>query len=197
MGLAVRAMVVGAVVAAAVLPTGCERSLAPDRAAAISSRAQVVPAARALYRALLAASNRSVDLLDWGYTPCGTRTGTIAYTVSMRLFAFAPYQNTHFGAYRLQVVRIVRAEGWALQRHLSSRGVTLPTVPSAYYRLSRRDATASLTGTLSLAGDVNPLVGVGGVVLMSGPCVDAGDAARSMQSTSGSPPFPVPSPAPS
>ena len=196
MRLAVRGTVTSAVVALAVLLTGCERS-APDRTAANSSRAQVVPAAHALYRALLARSNRSVDLLDWGYTPCGTRTGTLAYTVSMRLFAFAPYQNTHFGAYRRQVVRIVRADGWTLRRHLSSRSVTLPTVPSAYYQLSRRDGTASLTGTLSLAGDVNPLVGVSGIVLMSGPCFDAGDAARSMQSTGGSPPFPVPSPAPS
>jgi hypothetical protein len=197
MRLAVRGMVVAAVVALAVPLTACERSVAPDRTAADSSRAQVVPAARALYRALLARSTRSVDLLDWGYTPCGTRSGTLAYTVSMRLFAFTPYQNTHFGTYRLQVVRIVRAEGWALRRHLSSRSVTLPTVPSAYYRISRQDGTASLTGTLSLAGDVNPLVGVSGIILMRGPCFDAGGAARSMQSMSGSPPFPVPRPAPS
>jgi hypothetical protein len=112
----------------------------------------------------------------------------------MRLFAFAPSQNTHFGAYRQQVVRMVRAAGWMMRRQLSTRIVTLPTVPSAYYRLSRQDGKIKLTGLLSLAGDVNPLVGVSGILTVHGPCFDADDAAGRLQSHSGSPPFPVPSP---
>ena len=121
----------------------------------------------------------------------------LSYTISMRVYAFAAFQNTHFEPFRRQVVSIVRAGGWTLRRRPSNRAVTLPTVPSGYYRLSRRDGPAGLTGKVSLTGDVNPLVGVSGIISISGPCFDAGGAAGSLQSGEVSRPFPVPSPAPS
>jgi hypothetical protein len=115
----------------------------------------------------------------------------------MRLFAFAANQNTDFEAYRHRVVSIVRSVGWTLRRRPPTRSVTLPTVPSAYYWLSRRDRKVSLTGKLALVGDVNPLVGVSGTISVNGPCVDADGAAGSLQSRSVSPPFPRPRPSPS
>ena len=187
------AAVVGTALAAVL--AGCGHSAAPDAAAAARSRAQVVPAARELYQTLFKPSARSVDLLDWGYRPCGTRTATLAYSISMRLFAFSAGENTDFEAYRHRVVRMVRAVGWTLRRRPPTRSVTLPTVPSAYYRLSRRDAKISLTGRLALVGDVNPLVGVSGTLSVRGPCFD--DTAGSLRSDSVRPPFSLPGPSPS
>jgi hypothetical protein len=186
-----------AVIALAVVLAGCGQSAAPDGAAAARSRAQVVPAARELYQTLVDTSARSVDVLDWGYKPCGTGTGTLSYGISMRLFAFTTRQNTHFAAYRHQVVSLVRPLGWTLRSRPSTRSVTLPTVPSAYYLLSRRDGKVNLTGLLSIAGDVNPLVGVSGILSVNGPCFDADGAAQRLQSHSGRPPIPASSPSPS
>lgn len=197
MRLAASGKVPAAVIALAAVLVGCGQNAAPDGAAAARSRAQVVPAARELYQTLFETSARSVDLLDWGYKPCGTGTATLSYSISMRLFAFAASQNTDFEAYRQRVVSIVRAGGWTLRQRPSSRSVTLPTVPSAYYWLSRRDGKVSLTGKLALAGDPNPLVGVSGTISVSGPCFDADGAAGSLQSHSVSRPFPLPSPSPS
>ena len=197
MRLAASGKVAAVVIALAAVLAGCEQNDAPDGAAAARSRAQVVPAARELYQKLFETSTRSVDVLDWGYKPCGTGTATLSYSISMRVFAFAAGQNTDFEAYRRQVVSIVSAGGWALRRRPPSRSVTLPTVPSAYYRISRRDGRVSLTGKLSLAGDVNPLVGVSGIISISGPCFDADGAAGNLQSHSAGPPFPLPGPSPS
>ncbi len=197
MRLAARGKVRAAAIVLAVLLAACEQNTTPDGSAAATSRTHAVPAARELYNTLSETNARSVDVLDWGYQPCGTGPTTLAYSISMRLFAFVSSQNTHFGAYRQQVVRMVRAAGWTMRRRLSTRSVTLPTVPSAYYRLSRQDGKVKLTGLLSLAGDVNPLVGVGGILTIDGPCFDAGSAAGKVQSHSGSPPFAVPGPIPS
>ncbi len=196
MRLAMSRKCIAAAVATAALLSGCDQSRSPH-APAQMSRAQVVPAARALYQALLATSTRSVDLLDWGYTPCGTGEAKLSYRISMRLFAFAAGQNTDFEAYRRRVASIVRAAGWSLRRRPATRSVTLPTVPSADYRLSRRHGMVGLTGRLALVGDVNPLVGVSGMVSMSGPCFDAGGAAGSLEANSAGPPFPTRDPAPS
>lgn len=197
MRLAARARAAAAVIAVAAVLAGCGQTAAPDRAAAARSRAQVVPAARELYQTLFKTSARSVDLLDWGYRPCRTGTPTLSYSISMRLFAFATSENTDFEAYRRRVVSMVRAVGWTLRRRPPTRSVTLPTVPSAYYWLSRRDGKVSLTGKLALAGDVNPLVGVSGTLSVNGPCFDAAGAAGSLQGHSVSPPFALPSPSPS
>jgi len=128
MRLAASGKVPAAVIALAAVLVGCGQNAAPDGAAAARSRAQVVPAARELYQTLFETSARSVDLLDWGYKPCGTGTATLSYSISMRLFAFAASQNTDFEAYRQRVVSIVRAGGWTLRQRPSSRSVTLPTV---------------------------------------------------------------------
>ena len=160
MRLAASGKVPAAMIALAAVLAGCGQSAAPDGAAAARSRAQVVPAARELYQTLFETSARSVDLLDWGYKPCATGTATLSYSISMRLFAFAASQNTDFEAYRHRVVSMVRAVGWTLRRRPPTRSVVLPTVPSAYYWLSRRDRKVSLTGKLALVGDVNPLVGL-------------------------------------
>jgi hypothetical protein len=185
------------VIALAVVLAGCGQSAAHDGAAAARSRGHVVAAAREVYQTLFETSARSVDLLDWGYKPCGTGTTTLSYSISMRLFAFAANENTDFEAYRRRVVSMVRALDWTLRQRPPTRSVTLPTVPSAYYWLSRRDGKVSLTGKLALAGDVNPLVGVGGTISVDGPCFDADGAAGSLQSSGVSPPFRRPSPSPS
>jgi hypothetical protein len=186
-----------ALIVLAAVAAGCGQSTAHDGAAAARSRAQVVPAARDLYQRLFRTSARSVDLLDWGYTRCGAGTAMVSYSISMRLFAFAPSQNTDFDAYNRRVVSIVRAAGWTLRRRPSTRSVTLPTVPSAYYRIGRRDRKVRLTGDLSLAGDVNPLVGVSGTIVVSGPCFDADGSAGSLESRRDNPPFSPPGPSPS
>ena len=196
MRLAASGKVAAVVIALAAVLAGCEQNdAAPGGVAAARSRAQVVPAARELYQKLFETSARSVELLDWGYEPCGT--ATLSYSISMRVFAFAANQNTDFEAYRRQVVSIVSAGGWTLRRRPANRSVTLPTVPSAYYRLSRRDGKVSLTGKLSLAGDVNPLVGVSGIISINGPCFDADGTAGNLESHSVGPPFPVSGPSPS
>ncbi len=194
MRLASGGKVRAAAIVLVILLAACDHDASTDGTPAAKSRAHTVPAARELYNALSETNARSVDVLDWGYKPCGTGTTMLSYSISMRLFAFAPSQNTHFGAYRQVVVRMVRAAGWTLRRRLSTRRVTLPTVPSAYYRLSRQEGNVKLTGLLSLAGDVNPLVGVGGILTIDGPCVDADGAAGTLQSHNGSPPFAAPSP---
>jgi hypothetical protein len=196
MRLAARGRVAAAVIAVAAVLAGCVQNAAPDGAAAARSRAQAVPAARELYQTLFAASPRSVDLLDWGYKPCGTGAAALSYSISMRLFAFAAGQNTDFEAYRHRVVSMVRAVGWTMRQRPPTRSVTLPTVPSAYYWISRRDGKVRLTGKLALAGDVNPLVGVSGTISVDGPCFDADGAAGSLQRHSVSPPFSLPSPSP-
>lgn len=197
MRLAASGTVRAAVIVLAALLVACGQSAASGGGAAAISRAHAVPAARQLYRTLFETSARSVVVLDWGYTPCGGGATTLSYSISMRLFAFTPSQNTHFEVYRHQVVRMVRAAGWTMRQRPSTRSVTLPTVPSAYYRLSRQEGKANLTGLLSLAGDVNPLVGVSGILTVHGPCFDAGGAAARLQSHGGSPPFAVRVPSPS
>jgi hypothetical protein len=182
-----------AVIVIAAALAGCQHSAAPDGATAARSRAEVVPVARELYQALSETSARSVELLDWGYQPCGPGTGRLSYGISMRLFAFAARRNADFEGYRQRVVRIVRAAGWTLRQRPPTRSVTLPAVPSAYYRLSRHDAKTGLTGTLALVGDENPHVGVSGTISLSGPCLDAGPGADSVQSHTAGPPFPLPS----
>lgn len=192
MRLAAGAKIAAAVIALAAALTSCEQqNTAHTGTAPAESRAQVVPAAHELYQTLFRASPRSVDLLDWGYQPCGTGTATLSYSISLRLFAFAATQDTDFDAYRHQVVSLVRSVGWTLRPQPSRRSETLPTVPSAYYRLSRRDGKVSLSGRLGLVGDVNPLVGVTGTISVNGPCFDAGGAAGSLQSQPVSTPFPV------
>ena len=186
--------IAAAAIAGAALLISCDQNTAPDSAAAARSRAQIVPAARELYRTLFTASARSVNLLDWGYQPCGNATTTLSYNISLRLFAFAAGQDTEFGAFRRQVVRLVRGDGWLLRRRPPSRSEALPTVPSAYYRLSKRDGKISLSGAMGLVGDVNPLVGVTGTISLNGPCFDAGGAAESLQSHADRAPFPLPSP---
>jgi hypothetical protein len=188
-----------AIVLAAVL-TSCEQHTphtAHSGPAAARSRVQVVPAARELYQMLAAANARSVGLLDWGYAPCGTGTATLSYSVSLRLFAFADRQNTDFDPFRRQVVGLVRAAGWTLRQRPPTRSETLPTVPSAYYRLSRHEGKVHLSGRLGLVGDVNPLVGVTGTISVDGPCFDADGAAGSLQSRPVRAPFPLRSQAPS
>lgn len=197
MRLAAGGKIAAAAITAAVLLISCDRNAAPDSAAAARSRAQVVPAARELYQTLFAASARSVDLLDWGYQPCGDATAMLSYSISLRLFAFAAGQDTEFAAFRRQVVRLVRGDGWMLRRRPPSRSEALPTVPSAYYRLSRREGKVTLSGAMGLVGDVNPLVGVTGTISLDGPCFDAGGAAGSLQSHAVRAPFPLPSPSPS
>lgn len=172
----------------------CDQNTTHGGAAAAGSRAQVVPAARELYQTMFSASARSVGLLDWGFQPCGTGTATLSYGISLRLFAFAATQNTDFDAYRHQVVSLVRSVGWTLRQQPSSRSETLPTVPSAYYSLSRPEGKVRLSGRLGLVGDVNPLVGVTGTITVNGPCFDAGDAAGTLESHQVSAPFPLPSP---
>jgi hypothetical protein len=193
MRLAAGANIAAAVIAVAAALASCEQqNTAHGGAAPAKSHAQVVPAAHELYQTLFKASPRSVDLLDRGYQPCGTGTATLSYGISLRLFAFAAAQNTDFDAYRHQVVSLVRSVGWTLRPQPSSRSETLPTVPSAYYSLSRREGEVSLSGRLGLVGDVNPLVGVNGTISVNGPCFDADGAAGSLQSQPVSAPFPVP-----
>jgi hypothetical protein len=192
--------IAAAVLVLAALLTGCEQNsahTAHSGPAAARSRAQVVPAARELYQTLAEANARSVDLLDWGYAPCGSGTAALSYSVSLRLFAFADRQNTDFDPFRRQVVSLVRAAGWTLRQRPPTRSETLPTVPSAYYRLSRHEGTVNLSGRLGLVGDVNPLVGVTGTISVNGPCFDADGAAESLQSQPVRAPFPVHSSAPS
>lgn len=197
MRLAARGNIAAAGVALAAVLAGCGQSTSHGGIAAARSRAQVVAAARELYQTMFKTSAQSVDLLDWGYRPCGTGTSRLSYSISMRLFAFAPLQNTDFDAYQHQVVSLVRAVGWTLRRQPPTRSVALPTVPSAYYRLGRREGKVSLSGELGLVGDVNPSVGVSGTMSVNGPCFDAdGAAAGSLQSHPVSPPFPLPSPSP-
>lgn len=194
MRLAAGGNIAAAVIALAAALAGCEQNAAHSGTAAAMSRAQVVPAARELYQTLFNASPQSVDLLDWGYQPCGSGTSTLSYNVSLRLFAFAPSQNTDFDAYRQQAVRLVRSAGWALRPLPPTRSETLPTVPSAYYSLSRRQGKVNLSGRLGLVGDVNPLVGVTGTISLNGPCLEADGAAGSLQSHSVRAPFPPASP---
>ena len=114
MRLAAGAKIAAAVIALAAALTSCEQqNTAHAGTAPAESRAQVVPAAHELYQTLFRASPRSVDLLDWGYQPCGTGTATLSYSISLRLFAFAVTQDTDFDAYRHQVVSLVRSVGYA------------------------------------------------------------------------------------
>jgi len=185
-----------AIVLAAVL-AGCGHSMAGGRAAAARSRAQVVPAARELYQTLFNASARSVTVLDGAYLPCGTRKTKLYYSISLRLFPFTGRQDTNFDAYRNRVVSLVRGDGWTLRQRPSARTVTMPSVPSAYYWLSKREGKVTLPGTLGIFGDPKPSVGVGGTISVNGPCFDADGAAGSLQSHPVTSPLPWPSTSPS
>lgn len=172
---------------------GCGHSTADGSAAAASSRAQVVPAARELYQTLYNASPRSVAVLDGAYVSCGTGKTTLSYSITLRLFPFAVGPDTDFDPFRNRVVSLLRSAGWTLRPRPVARSVTLPFVPSAYYWLSKREAKVTLSGKLGMSGDQHPAVGVGGTLSVNGPCFDAHGAAGSLQSHPVSSPLPSPS----
>ncbi len=184
-----------AIVLAAVL-AGCGQSTADGRAAAARSRAQVVPAARELYQTLFNASARSVAVVDGAYLSCGTGKTKLYYSISLRLFPFAG-QDTNFDAYRNRVVSLVRGDGWTLRQRPTARIVTMPSVPSVHYWLSKRAGKVTLPGTLGIFGDPKPSVGVGGTISVNGPCFDADRAAASLQGHPVSSPLSSPSTSPS
>jgi len=190
----VRLTVSGTIAAAAIVLVavlaGCGHSTADGMAAAARARAQVVPAARELYQTLFSASPQSVTVLDGAYLPCETGKTKLYYSITLRLFPFTGRHDTNFNAYRDRVVSLVRGDGWTLRSRPSARTVTMPLVPSAYYRLSKREGPVTLPGTLGLFGDPKPSVGVGGTILVNGPCFDAHGAAGSLRN------HPVTSPLP-
>jgi hypothetical protein len=181
-------------IAVAIVLTSCEQNTVHNGAAAARSRAQVVAAARQLYQTLYEASPQAVDLFDSGYQLCGNGSTMLSYNVSLRLFAFADTQNTDFDAFQHQAVGLVRSVGWTLRPQPLTRSEALPTVPSAFYGLSKRAGRSGLSGRLALVGDVNPLVGVTGTLAVNGPCFDADGSAGRLESQPASPPFPLPSP---
>jgi hypothetical protein len=199
--LTVRLTASGTIAAAAIILAaalaGCGHSTADGRAAAASSRAQVVPAAGELYQTLFKASARSVTVLDGAYLPCGTGKTKLYYSITLRLFPFTGRQDTNFDAYRNRVVSLVRGDGWTLRQRPSARLVTMPSVPFASYWLSKPQGKVTLAGSLGIVGDPKPSVGVGGTISVNGPCFEAHGAAGSLKSHPVTSPLPLPSTPPS
>ncbi len=197
MRLTARGTIAAAAIVLAAVVAGCGHSTADGRAAAARSRAQVVPAARDLYQTLFNASAQSVTVLDGAYLPCGTGKTKLYYSITLRLFPFTGRRDTNFDAYRNRVVSLVRGDGWTLRQRPSARTVTMPSVPSAYYWLSKREGKVTLPGALGIFGDPKPSVGVGGTISVNGLCFDADGAAASLQSHPVHPPLPWPTTSPS
>jgi hypothetical protein len=199
--LTARGTIAAAAIALAAVLAGCGHSTANGKAdgnaAAARAREQVVPAARELYQTLFNASAESVTVLDGSYLPCGTGKTKLYYSITLRLFPFTGRLDTNFDPYRDRVVSLVRGDGWTLRPRPSGRTITMPSLPAAYYRLSKQAGTLTLAGTLGLFGDPKPSVGVGGTLSVNGPCFDAGGAAESLQSHPLTSPLPSPSPSPS
>ena len=197
MRLTASGTIVTAAIALAAVLAGCGHSRPDGGAAAAGSRAQVVPAARELYQTLHNASPRSVAVLDGTYVSCGTGKTTLSYSITLRLFPFAVGRDTDFDPFRNRVVALVRNAGWTLQPQPVARDVTLPFVPSAHYRLSKRQGKVTLSGKLGMFGDQHPDVGVGGTLSVNGPCFDAHSAAENLQNHPVSSPLPAPNTWPS
>ena len=95
--------------------------------------------------------------------------------------------------FRNRVVSLVRGDGWTMTPRQSDRTVTMPAVPSAYYRLSKQQGTVTVPGALGLFGDPKPSVGVGGTISVNSSCFDAHGASDSLQNHPIASPLPSPS----
>jgi hypothetical protein len=176
-----------AVMAVVATLAGCSSgpSAASGKAAANQARGQVVPATTGLYQRLLAASDRSVSVVDGSYVRCSGSSTKLHYSVSLRLYPFSS-AKTSLGSYARQVTIVAAAAGWKVQQKplsdLPSQApfVNPATLPATtmFYEITKHVSGNVLVGTLF----VYPGEGsaVSGSITVNGTCFDAGSAAATL-----------------
>ncbi len=187
-----------AVATALMLLAGCSSGMsAPEgRTAANGARAQVIPAATALYQRLLAASRRSASVVDGSYVRCGNTGTKLHYSISLRLYPFSS-TKTSLQTYSRQVTGVVTSAGWALHRlslaSLPSQGPFLnpAALPAStiVYEMTKHVRGTVLIGGLFLYPE--PGSGVGGSITVNGACFNAGPAAASLTAHPDASPLPT------
>ena len=169
----------GLVACAAAVTAGCSGGISQQtgQANAARAKAQVLPVARDVLRAMESSGTGWAPAFSGLYTACGAGGSQVAYKTSQDVLSFD--RKISQAAYLVQVSDTLRAAGWRLRAAAGTPG----------YAISKGGFTGSAGLVLN-----SPSPGQTASISVYSRCVDAGPAASGLTSGINAAQFPQPAP---